>query len=177
MNSAFIISPKRSYLWELIKLFVMINRREVRETVLKALYAFELSKDSIQHIADSILKKSEIGKEKETRRFAERLFFLTIEHKDEFEEIISKHIKNWDIHRLALIDRLVLKMALCEMLYFEEIPIKVSINEAIELGKRYSTAKSGRFVNGILDAALSELNQEGKVIQSGRGLVQKTLKK
>lgn len=155
----------------------MINRREVRETVLKALYALELSKDSLQHIADSIIKKAEIGKEHDTRRFAEKLFFLTVEYKEESEEIISRHIRNWDIHRLALIDRLVLRMALCEFLHFEEIPTKVSINEAIELGKRYSTAKSGRFVNGILDAALSELQQENKIKKTGRGLVQRTLNK
>lgn len=154
----------------------MINRREVRETVLKAIYALQLSKDSLQHIASTLIQKREIGKDKENRRFAERLFFLTVEHEEELDEIIADHIKNWDIHRLALIDRLVLKMALCEFLYFEEIPTKVTINEAIELVKRYSTAKSGRFVNGILDAALTDLQKENRIQKKGRGLIQKSLK-
>jgi N utilization substance protein B len=66
-------------------------------------------------------------------------------------------------------------MAICELLYFEEIPTKVSINEAIEISKRYSTAKSGRFINGILDAALTDLNESGRINKKGRGLIQKTL--
>lgn len=153
----------------------MINRRQVRETVLKAIYALQLGKDSTQHVADSIIKKAEFAKEKELRRFAEKLFFKTVEHEEELDEVISKHIKNWDIHRLALIDRLVLKMAICEFIYFEEIPTKVSINEAIEIAKRYSTAKSGRFINGILDAALTDLNESGRINKKGRGLIQQSL--
>lgn len=153
----------------------MINRRQVRETVLKAIYALQLGKDSTQHVADTILKKAEFAKEKELRRFSEKLFFNTVEHEEELDEVISKHIKNWDIHRLALIDRLVLKMAICEFIYFEEIPTKVSINEAIEIAKRYSTAKSGRFINGILDAALTDLNESGRINKKGRGLIQQSL--
>ena len=153
----------------------MINRRQVRETVLKAIYALQLGKDSTQHVADTIIKKAEFSKEKELRRFAEKLFFNTVEHKEELDEVISKHIKNWEIHRLALIDRLVLKMAICEFIYFEEIPTKVSINEAIEIAKRYSTAKSGRFINGILDAALTDLNESGRINKKGRGLIQQSL--
>ncbi|MEX0722220.1 MAG: transcription antitermination factor NusB, partial [Balneolaceae bacterium] len=152
-------------------------RRVVRETVLKAIYALQQSKDTVQYVADSIIKKSEVGKEKDSRRFAEKLFFNTVEHEEELDDVISRHIKNWDIHRLALIDRMVLKMAICEFMYFDEIPTKVSINEAIELVKKYSTAKSGRFVNGILDAALAELKKEGKVNKKGRGLIEKTINK
>lgn len=153
----------------------MINRRQVRETVLKAIYALQLGKDSTQHVADTIIKKSDFAKEKELRRFAEKLFFKTVDHEEELDEVIAKHIKNWDINRLALIDRLVLKMAICEFIYFEEIPTKVSINEAIEIAKRYSTAKSGRFINGILDAALTDLNESGRINKKGRGLIQQSL--
>jgi N utilization substance protein B len=153
----------------------MINRRQVRETVLKAIYALQLSKDSTQHVADRIIKKAGFAEDKDLRRFAEKLFFNTVDHEDELDEVISKHIKNWDIHRLAIIDRLVLKMAICEFIYFEEIPTKVSINEAIEIAKRYSTAKSGRFINGILDAALTDLNESGRITKKGRGLIQQSL--
>ncbi len=155
----------------------MINGRQVRETVLKAIYALQLGKDSTQHVTDTIIKKADFAKEKDLRRFAEKLFFQTIEHKEELDEVIVDHIKNWDINRLALIDRLILKMAICELIYFEEIPTKVSINEAIELAKRYSTAKSGRFINGILDAALTDLEEKGRINKKGRGLIEKTLGK
>lgn len=149
----------------------MINRRLIRETVLQSIYAFQQSGDTAQHIVDTIIKES-VGKEKESRRFAERLFFLTLEHQDEFDTIISAHIQNWEIQRLAMVDRIVLKMALCEFIHFEEIPTKVTINEAIEIVKKYSTAKSGRFVNGILDASLEELQKQSKIKKTGRGLIE-----
>ena len=102
------------------------------------------------------------------------MFFRTLENRSQFDEIISKHIKNWEIDRLAMIDRMVLQMALCEFMFFEDIPTKVTINEAIELVKKFSTAKSGRFVNGILDASLDDLNNEGKIKKTGRGLIDKS---
>lgn len=151
----------------------MINRRLVRETVLQSIYAYQQSGDTVQHVADTILKEA-LGTEKEARRFGERLFFLTLENRPSLDEIITKHIKNWEIGRLALVDRIVLQMALCELLHFDDIPTKVSMNEAIELVKKFSTAKSGRFVNGILDAALEELNSQKKINKSGRGLIDRS---
>ncbi|MDR9416838.1 MAG: transcription antitermination factor NusB [Gracilimonas sp.] len=153
----------------------MINRRKVRETVLKALYAHQLGKDKTQHVVKTVIQNQDFAQEKELRRFAEKLFFRSLEHTEELDAVTSKHIRNWDINRLAIIDRLILKMALCEFIYFEEIPTKVSMNEAIELAKRYSTAKSGRFINGILDAALSDLQEEGRIEKKGRGLIEKSL--
>lgn len=148
----------------------MVNRRHARETVLQSLYALKQSKDSAQYITDTIIKE-ELGTDKELRRFAEKLFFTTLEHEPEFDELIKTHIKNWEMDRLALIDRLIMKMSLCEFMYFEEVPTKVTINEAIEIAKRYSTAKSGRFVNGILDASLEELKSKDKITKKGRGLI------
>ncbi|MEQ8579937.1 MAG: transcription antitermination factor NusB [Balneola sp.] len=153
----------------------MINRRHVRETVLQALYALKQSGDSVQYITDSVIKDA-LGTEKEARRFAEKLFFRTLENEPELDEVIIKHIKNWEIQRLALIDRLILKMALCEFLYFEEIPTKVTINEAIEIAKKFSTGKSGRFVNGILDASLEDLSKTDRINKKGRGLIDHTVK-
>ncbi|MBO6572001.1 MAG: transcription antitermination factor NusB [Balneola sp.] len=153
----------------------MINRRHVRETVLQALYALKQSGDSVQYITDSVIKDA-LGTEKEARRFAEKLFFRTLENEPELDEVIIKHIKNWEIQRLALIDRLILKMALCEFLYFDEIPTKVTINEAIEIAKKFSTGKSGRFVNGILDASLEDLSKSDRINKKGRGLIDHTVK-
>lgn len=154
----------------------MINRRLVRETVLQALYAIRQSGDSVQYITDTIIKET-LGSEKEARRFAEKLFFTILDQNEELEKIISEHIQNWEINRLALIDQLVLKIALCEFLHFEEIPTKVSINEAIEIVKKFSTAKSGQFVNGILDAALEQLQKDGRIQKKGRGLIEETIRK
>lgn len=153
----------------------MINRRHVRETVLQALYALKQSGDSVQYITDSVIKDA-LGTEKEARRFAEKLFFRTLENEPELDEVIIKHIKNWEIQRLALVDRLILKMALCEFLYFDEIPTKVTINEAIEIAKKFSTGKSGRFVNGILDASLEDLSDSDRINKKGRGLIDHTVK-
>lgn len=153
----------------------MINRRLAREYVLKSMYAHQQSGDTVQHVTDTILKEA-VKADKEIKRFAEQLFFKTLENRSQFNEIISRHIKNWEIERLALIDKLVLQMALCEFLYFEDIPTKVTINEAIELVKKFSTAKSGRFVNGILDASLYDLKSDDKIKKTGRGLIEKSHK-
>jgi N utilization substance protein B len=139
------------------------------------MYAHQQSGDTVQHVTDTILKEA-VKADKEIKRFAEQLFFKTLENRSQFNEIISRHIKNWEIERLALIDKLVLQMALCEFLYFEDIPTKVTINEAIELVKKFSTAKSGRFVNGILDASLYDLKSDDKIKKTGRGLIEKSHK-
>ncbi|MEO1022559.1 MAG: transcription antitermination factor NusB [Bacteroidota bacterium] len=153
----------------------MINRRLVRETVLQALYAHLKSGDTAQHTADTIIKTI-LDSEKEARRFAEQLFFNTLSNEDELSQLISTHIQNWELNRLAIIDLLVLKQSIAEFLYFEDIPTKVTINEAIEIAKKFSTAKSGRFVNGILDAVLNDLKEEGRIKKTGRGLVEQTLR-
>jgi len=148
----------------------MAQRREVREGVLQALYAEYFYNGDWKHIIDTILKPKLKGAE--SIKFAEQLFLKTARNKDDLDDIIQDHIRNWKIERLAIIDRLILRLAICEFLYFEEIPTKVTINEAIEIAKKYSTRKSGRFVNGILDAALEHLKKEGKIEKKGRGLME-----
>ncbi len=105
------------------------------------------------------------------RTFAEQLFLRALDNVDATDKLIQTHAQNWEFERIALIDRLVLRMTLTELLAFEDIPPKVSINEGIELAKRYSTDKSGHFVNGILDSSLIQLMEEGRLRKSGRGLV------
>jgi len=151
----------------------MSNRREARARALQALYAFELSGDEAGHIAKNVLQPF-LQDDGENRRFGERLFFLTLDHTDEANAIIERHIENWEIGRLAVLDRLVLRMAITELLAFEDIPPKVTINEAIELAKGFSTDQSGVFVNGVLDAALQGLEEEGRIRKAGRGLIDTT---
>ena len=137
---------------------------------MQALYAFELGGDEALHVIDTVIKPH-LSDTPERLKFATSLFLRVIENTEEADQAIAQHTKNWDISRIALIDRLLLRMAICELLSFEDIPPKVSINEAIEVAKRYSTSKSGKFINGILDAVLLDLQHTGRLKKSGRGLV------
>lgn len=148
----------------------MSKRRQVRERVLQALYAAELSGDGAEHIIETLINPV-FGDEKTYLRFAEKLLIRGLDVQDEADELIKKHIQNWELGRLTLTDRLVLRMAIAEFLYFDDIPPKVTINEALEVAKAFSTRKSGSFVNGVLDAVLSELKENGRINKSGRGLV------
>lgn len=105
------------------------------------------------------------------KAFFEELFVSSIENDEDFEKLVAEKSKNWDIHRLAMMDKIILKMAICEMIKFPSIPIKVTINEYIEISKRYSTPKSKQFVNGLLDSLANKLVSEGVIKKSGRGLI------
>jgi N utilization substance protein B len=104
--------------------------------------------------------------------FARTLFTKCIAHNQEAEDMISAKTKNWEIERIAFLDVLLMKMALSEVIYLPNIPIKVSLNEYIEIAKQYSTPKSKIFINGILDKAIAELKAEGKIQKTGRGLLE-----
>ncbi len=95
--------------------------------------------------------------------FARILLKTTIDKQDYCANLIKPKLKNWDAERIAQLDMVLMRMGICELLYFETIPTKVSINEYIDLAKEYSTAQSGQFVNGILDSIHKELVSEGKI--------------
>lgn len=137
---------------------------------MQALYAYEIAHDDVRHFINTLIRPH-LKEDRENLKFAESLFLRTIEKSEELDEIIGRHAENWDLSRIALIDHIVLRMAITELLTFEDIPPKVSINEAIEVAKRYSTSKSGQFINGILDAVLLDLKEMGRLKKSGRGLV------
>lgn len=105
------------------------------------------------------------------KKFALNLFHLTIKNDSEYEKIIIKKAKNWDIERIAIMDQILIKMAFCEILNMPELPINVSLNEYIEISKYYSTNKSKMFVNGLLDSAVSDFKHENKIKKVGRGLM------
>ncbi len=146
---------------------VKLKRSEEREHALQISFACELSGDKAR---DQISRLSE-SEFVESTEFVEQLAVLYESHKDEIDKDIIKHLKNWDFSRLAIIDRIILRMAIIELLYLPDIPPEVSINEAIELAKKYSTDKSDKFINGILDAAFRKLKNEKRISKSGRGLI------
>ena len=123
-------------------------------------------------IGESRVISTNVFKNKDDRTFAENLFSKTIVNHKEFESIISKRAKNWDLDRIATMDQILLKMALCELIYFDEIPVKVTLNEYIEIAKYYSTSNSKGFINGILDNVISEYKETGKIKKVGRGLLE-----
>lgn len=106
----------------------------------------------------------------EDREFILDLFVLTISHADEYQSFISGKTKNWEADRIALMDTLIMRLAICELINFSSIPVKVTINEYIEISKIFSTPKSNTFINGILDKILSELKTSGRIRKQGRGL-------
>lgn len=148
----------------------MSSRREARERVMQALYAFEQGGGSEDHIITHIIRPGLEGDEG-SLEFAESLFRRAIDAEEEANDIIRIYAENWEFSRIALVDRLLLRMAICEMVSFPDIPPKVSINESIEIAKKYSTENSGKFINGILDAVLLVLYEEGRLRKTGRGLV------
>ncbi|GHA63919.1 hypothetical protein GCM10007389_15710 [Pontibacter akesuensis] len=105
------------------------------------------------------------------KAFFEDLYFQTLGEDEKYEHMIAASVKNWDVERVALLDKIILKMALCEMHIFRSIPVKVSINEYIEISKLYSTPKSKQFINGVLDKMAQELITSGEIRKSGRGLI------
>jgi N utilization substance protein B len=105
------------------------------------------------------------AEEAEVRLFAEPLIRGTIEHRNTLDAQITKYVKNWELHRIAAVDRNILRLAIYEMLYREDIPPVVSINEAVDIAKKFSTEDSGKFVNGILDKVKGELLRPARIVK------------
>ncbi|MBE0571808.1 MAG: transcription antitermination factor NusB [Ignavibacteriaceae bacterium] len=148
------------------------KRRIVREKVLQILYAYEMNKESLQPLSLEILKDvtDEVDK-----AFAQELIRKVLANIEDLDGRIIQRVTNWEMNRIALIDKILLRIGICELLHFPDIPPKVSINESIEIAKDYSTAGSAKFINGILDAILAEEKKEGKLNKTGRGLVEESI--
>lgn len=108
----------------------------------------------------------------EEKKFAHQLLQKTLEYDKELTEYIKPNLKNWEMERVAVLDLVLMKMALCEIKYFPTIPVKVSINEYIDISKMYSTPKSKDFVNGVLDKAKGQMMDKGEIKKFGRGLME-----
>ena len=132
-------------------------RRAARQCVLKALFAYQFSKnDTIDQLV------SENPELKHNNDFIQLLFDIVLEHVKLTEDIIRSHLENWEIDRVALIDKILLKMGICEIYFINEIPPKVTISEMVEIAKIYSTDESPVFINGILDAVFKNYIKENK---------------
>ena len=132
----------------------MIPRRKSREFALQVLYQLDITKQDV--IKTLTQFQDHFSGNEERDDFMERLVLGVLEHCQEIDQLIEKYSENWRLDRMNIIDRAILRMATFELLYCEEIPPKVTLNEAIDLGKRFGSEDSGSFINGILDRIQNE---------------------
>ena len=130
-----------------------MKRRTAREKALQTLFQIDVSnidpKEAITHALD----------EQESDPFFEELVFGVLEQKDKLDDMISQHLVNWKLDRIANVDRAILRLSVYEMVYLEDIPVSVSMNEAIELAKLFGDDKAPKFVNGVLSNIKNDLKQ------------------
>ena len=124
-------------------------RRIAREAVLQALYAYEITKEKRDKVLKDIINRQSY--DNDMKNFITSLFNFSIDNKEWCEEQIKTRLNNWEFDRVALLDRLLLILAISEIHFIDDVPPKVSISEAIEIAKQYSTEESSSFVNGVLD--------------------------
>lgn len=175
-------SDTKAHMKALLDLFRFLRKNEIFTELLEDHYSnFEDDKSLIVGSVKRVLKElpdserdvlsTHYPDDETWKEFGLNLLELTVENDHEITELINPVLENWDAERLATLDTILLKMALCEMLHFPSIPTKVTINEYLEVAKNYSTAKSKDFINGILDKLLTDLTASGKIVKKGRGLV------
>ena len=128
----------------------MRKRTFAREVALKILYARDITKEPAEDCCRKYWQENETSDES-VKSFSESIVYGVENNLKEVDEVITRHAENWELDRMATIDRNVLRIATYELLCAEEIPPKVAINEAIEMAKKYGDKDSGKFVNGILD--------------------------
>jgi N utilization substance protein B len=130
------------------------KRRKSREFALQVLYQLDITKqDVVKTLAQF---QDHFSGNDERDNFMERLVMGVLDHRQEIDQLVEKYSENWRLDRMNMIDRAILRMATFELLYCKEIPPKVTLNEAIELGKRFGSKDSGSFINGILDRIQKE---------------------
>ncbi len=146
---------------------------------MQAIYACITSGQEPGHIFDLLLRDIEQEVEALERkkklsgdtRLLVALYYESMKNHEVYDSYIKRKAENWELDRIARIDRILMHMAICEMLNFEEIPVKVTINEYLELAKTYSTPKSSKFINGILDSLFNDFQESGLILKKGRGLI------
>jgi len=133
--------------------------------VIKTIKKFKSENDRNEYLMS-------LYKDEEDQEFTTKLFRKAIVNDSENRKIIENYTKNWDVDRVAVMDVLIMQLALTELMEFPSIPVKVTLNEYIELAKYYSTNRSSTFINGVLDRITKDFREEGKITKAGRGLLE-----
>jgi len=137
----------------------MVLRRRGREFALQSLYALELGKGELSDVRENIVAGLGLGQNEV--QYGTELIQKVLDHVIEIDKYISQHAKNWSLNRIAVIDKILMRCSAAEMLYMNDVPVRVSITEAVQMAKKYSTEESAMFVNGILDTIARELSLSG----------------
>jgi transcription antitermination protein NusB len=173
------VDSQKSFLKHLLRKVILANNA-INDHFEEQDIRWAEDKDIIKSLTEKTIKsfdgtKIELQKVsldwEDDKLFIEKLFKQTIELDADHKELIAQNTKNWEVDRLPLTDRVILEMAIAEMVNFPSIPVKVTINEYIELAKEYSTPKSRQFINGILDVISKKMKESGAMKKSGRGLI------
>lgn len=127
------------------------KRTQARECALQILYQQEMNPEPAAEILKKFWSQHDEIFSEDIRDFAEKLALGTLEHQPEIDEIVERYADNWELSRMAILDRNIMRLATYELLYLEDVPPKVTLNEAVNLAKKFSQEESGKFVNGILD--------------------------
>ncbi|MBW2545461.1 MAG: transcription antitermination factor NusB [Deltaproteobacteria bacterium] len=133
----------------------MGHRRKAREIALQVLYQIDVSKIDVDEAIE--LFRGSFGMPQESVGFSTQLIKYTLDHVKEIDDLIRSCSEHWSLERMSTVDKNILRMAVCEFLYCDDIPPKVTLNEAIDIGKNYGSDNSGSFINGILDAIYAKL--------------------
>ena len=139
----------------------MGTRRRARELAMQALFYMDMRNKASVEMLERFC--GNFNPSKKTRPFFLKLVNGVLEVKGELDTLIVRFSKNWDINRMSCVDRNVMRIAVFEFLYCDDIPPKVSLNEAVDVGKKFGTEESGAFINGIMDSIRAELEKEGKL--------------
>ncbi len=135
------------------------DKRSARVFALKMAYAYEMTQKKESLIDDNINIDQDLSKESvDIISYSRKIVDTCISNINDIDSLIASKSSNWDINRIAFIDKIIIRLALTEMLYFEDVPPKVSIVEAVEISKEFSTQDSSSFINGILDSIYNENN-------------------
>ena len=139
----------------------MGTRRQARELAMQALFYMDMRNNASVEMLERFC--GNFNPSKKARPFFRMLVNGVLEAGGELDALIKRFSKNWDINRMSCVDRNVMRIAVFELLYCDDIPPKVSINEAVDVGKKFGTEESGAFINGIMDSIRGELEKEGKL--------------
>ncbi len=132
----------------------MTNRRQARECALEVLYRLDLVGDEPENTISEILLRK--NPSEETENYLRRLIGAVLGNQQETDATLRKHLRRWRLERLTVLDRAILRLAAAEILYFDDVPPKVSINEAVDIARKYGDDEAGKFVNGVLDGVFQE---------------------
>jgi len=145
------------------------KRRLIRIKALEVLYAHQISREPVDKVKKDLISEIE---DNEDYEFASGLIDNVLKHQRAIDLMVREKIDNWEYERVSIIDKILIRMCIAELLFFPEIPPKVSINEALEIAKMYCSQRSPTFINGVLDGILSALKKDNKLNKTGRGLIE-----